>query len=114
MSKAFDTAQLHLFDLKDRRVLVLGLGDSGVSMARWAAYRGARVRVADTRSADGADLPGLKALRDAVGDIDYAGGQAWSGRWLDDVDLVAWSPGLSIERGESARWRSAPRWARSR
>ncbi len=104
MSETFDTPQLHLFDLKGRRVLVLGLGESGVSMARWAAHQGARVRVADTRSADGADLPGFNALRDAVGDIDYAGGAAFSGRWLDDVDLVAWSPGLSIERGESARF----------
>jgi len=29
-------AQLRLFDLAGRRVLVLGLGDSGLSMARWA------------------------------------------------------------------------------
>ncbi len=39
MSETFDTPQLHLFDLKGRRVLVLGLGESGVSMARWAAAR---------------------------------------------------------------------------
>jgi len=57
MSEASDPAQLHLFDLKGRRVLVLGLGDSGVAMARWAARQGANVRVADTRSAEGADLP---------------------------------------------------------
>ncbi len=103
MSPAFDTAQLHLFDLKGRQVLVLGLGDSGVAMARWSARQGARVRVVDTRSADGADLPQLQALRSAAGAIEYATGPAWSEHWLDGVDLVAWSPGLSIERGESAR-----------
>ena len=36
--------------LKDRKVLVLGLGDTGLSMARWLARHGARVHVADTRA----------------------------------------------------------------
>ncbi|MFO1299367.1 MAG: UDP-N-acetylmuramoyl-L-alanine--D-glutamate ligase [Burkholderiaceae bacterium] len=109
MSEASDPAQLHLFDLKDRRVLVLGLGDSGVAMARWAARQGAHVRVADTRSADGADLPQLQALRAQGGAIDYVASPAWSERWLDGVDLVAWSPGLSIELGESARFHALAR-----
>jgi len=111
MSQAIDAAQLHLFDLKGRQALVLGLGDSGVAMARWAARQGARVRVADTRSADGTDLPQLQALREQAGAIaiEYAGGPAWSERWLDGVDLVAWSPGLSIERGESARFHALAR-----
>ncbi|MCZ7561033.1 MAG: UDP-N-acetylmuramoyl-L-alanine--D-glutamate ligase [Burkholderiaceae bacterium] len=113
MSQSFDGAQLHLFDLKDRQVLVLGLGDSGVAMARWSARRGARVRVADTRSVDGTDLPQLQALREQAGAIagaiEYAAGPAWSERWLDGVDPVAWSPGLSIERGESARFHALAR-----
>src|SRR6185436_2888895 len=32
-----------------RNVLVVGLGLSGLSMARWLSVRGARVRVIDTR-----------------------------------------------------------------
>ena len=32
-----------------RKVLVLGLGDSGLSMARWLVRHGAQVSVADTR-----------------------------------------------------------------
>ncbi|MEQ1880702.1 MAG: hypothetical protein ABL878_06980, partial [Burkholderiales bacterium] len=39
------------FELKNRRVLVLGLGASGMSMVRWLAGRGADVRVADSRAA---------------------------------------------------------------
>ncbi len=35
--------------IKDRHVLVLGLGASGMAMARWCAMAGARVTVADTR-----------------------------------------------------------------
>jgi UDP-N-acetylmuramoylalanine--D-glutamate ligase len=37
--------------LQDREVLVLGLGASGLAMARWCAQAGARVTVADTREA---------------------------------------------------------------
>ena len=37
--------------LRDHHVLVLGLGHSGLAMARWCARHGARVTVADTRAA---------------------------------------------------------------
>jgi UDP-N-acetylmuramoylalanine--D-glutamate ligase len=40
-------------------VLILGLGHSGLAMARWCARHGATVAVADTRAAP----PGLEALR---------------------------------------------------
>src|SRR5436190_1795881 len=35
--------------LTGRRVLVLGLGDTGLSVARWIEHQGGKVRVADTR-----------------------------------------------------------------
>jgi len=93
-----------LFDVAGRTALVLGLGVSGVAMARWLARQGAHVRLADTRSADGSDLPAWTALRDSLADLRYVGGAAWSDAWLDGVDLVAWSPGLSIEKGDSAQF----------
>lgn len=37
--------------LQDRHVLILGLGASGLAMARWCTRQGARVTVADTREA---------------------------------------------------------------
>ena len=35
---------------KGKKVLVLGLGDTGLACARWLAARGARVSVADSRA----------------------------------------------------------------
>ncbi|MFM7226570.1 MAG: UDP-N-acetylmuramoyl-L-alanine--D-glutamate ligase, partial [Betaproteobacteria bacterium] len=50
--------------------LVLGLGESGLAMARWLAHCGARVRIADTR-----ELPDrLPALRDAVPQAEFIRG----------------------------------------
>ncbi|MCD6679279.1 MAG: UDP-N-acetylmuramoyl-L-alanine--D-glutamate ligase [Burkholderiaceae bacterium] len=93
-----------LFDVAGRTALVVGLGASGAAMARWLARQGAHVRVADTRSADGADLPAWPALRDAIPGLRYVDAAPWSDDWLDGVDLVAWSPGLSIEKGDSAQF----------
>jgi NADPH-dependent 2,4-dienoyl-CoA reductase/sulfur reductase-like enzyme len=45
--------------LKEQNVLILGLGISGLAMARWCARQGARVTVADTRPAP----PQLAALQ---------------------------------------------------
>jgi UDP-N-acetylmuramoylalanine--D-glutamate ligase len=72
--------------LAGRRVLVLGLGDTGLSVARWAERHGARVRVADTRSAP-------PRLGDLTGEV-YLGPFAPS--LLEGVDLVSISPGLSL------------------
>lgn len=71
-------------------VLVLGLGESGLAMARWCVRHGAQVRVADTREAP-ANLP---ALRAHVPDAEFVGGP-FAVSLLDGVTLVAISPGLS-------------------
>jgi UDP-N-acetylmuramoylalanine--D-glutamate ligase len=73
--------------LKGRRVLVLGLGDTGLSMARWVERHGGTARVADTRAS-----PPRK--KDFSGEL-HAG--PFEASLLDAVDLVCISPGLSLE-----------------
>ncbi|HNH35801.1 MAG TPA: UDP-N-acetylmuramoyl-L-alanine--D-glutamate ligase [Rhodocyclaceae bacterium] len=73
-----------------KRVLVLGLGESGLAMARWCARQGARVRVADTRTAP----PFLPALRAKLPGAEFAAGEFTKGL-LDGIELLALSPGLS-------------------
>src|SRR5690606_7025418 len=99
--------QLGLFGYAGRRVLVLGFGDSGRSMDAWLASRGACLRIADTRVTDAGAL-GLDALRATGADIEAVTG-AFDEAWLEGVELVAWSPGLSIERGPSAAFHAAAR-----
>ena len=46
-------------ELKDKQVLVLGLGDTGLSALRWLHRQGARLSVADTRETP----PGVATLQ---------------------------------------------------
>ncbi len=75
------------FSLSGKKLLVLGLGDTGLSLARFAAREGAAVRVADTR----ADPPRRAAF---AGEL-HTGGFHVS--LLDGVDLLCVSPGLPLE-----------------
>ncbi len=110
---AAETAQApRMFgDLASPFVLVLGLGESGLAMARWCARHGARVRVADTREAP-ANLP---ALRAHVPDAEFIGGP-FAPSLLEGVALVAISPGLSpLDAAvaallDGARERAVPVW----
>ncbi|MDN7878523.1 UDP-N-acetylmuramoyl-L-alanine--D-glutamate ligase [Burkholderia aenigmatica] len=72
-------------------VLVLGLGESGLAIARWCARHGCRLRIADTREAP----PNLAALQAEGIGAEFVGG-AFTPALLDGgVELVGLSPGLS-------------------
>jgi UDP-N-acetylmuramoylalanine--D-glutamate ligase len=77
-------------DRQKPMVLVLGLGESGLAMARWCARHGCRLRVADTREVP----PNLSGLEAHGIDADFVGGP-FSPVLLEGVELVAISPGLS-------------------
>lgn len=81
-----------MLDYSGKLVLVLGLGESGLAMARWLLHCGASVRVADTR-AEPQRLPQLQALATEER-ISFVGGE-FGPELLQDVAFVAVSPGLS-------------------
>ncbi len=79
-----------MFFLKDLPVLVLGLGDSGLAMARWCARCGANVTVWDSReqtagdAALAAEWPAVQRLRGELLPAQLSG-----------MQLVLKSPGLA-------------------
>jgi UDP-N-acetylmuramoylalanine--D-glutamate ligase len=77
-----------------KHVLVLGLGESGLAMARWCGRQGARLRVADSRERP----PGLDTLQQDVPLAEIITG-AFGNEVLDGVDLLAISPGLDPRTG---------------
>ena len=58
-------AEITVQTLQDQHVLILGLGASGLAMARWCSRCGAKVTVADTRAAP----PQLATLQRAISAI---------------------------------------------
>lgn len=81
--------------LKDKNVLVLGLGDTGLSALRWLNSQGACLSVADTRAVP----PGLDTLKVELPDaIVYTG--ALKPAVFDGVDLVVISPGVALSEPE--------------
>ena len=79
-----------------QRFLILGLGESGVAMAKWCLRNGAVVRLADTREAStlterqNAWLGELKIA--GLNDIQFG---ALHDELLTDIDVIGISPGLS-------------------
>jgi len=83
--------------LRGKRVLVLGLGDTGMSVTRWVESEGGTVRGADTRRTgpfqaallEGVDLvcisPGLSLAEPVIGEARARGIPV-----LGDIELFAW------------------------
>ena len=96
-----------MIELNRKRAAVIGLGQSGLAMARWLARSGSDVLVFDDR----AQPPGLEALHAQVP------GATFHSRTLDagvldaagQIDLLAWSPGVSCETGAGAALHAAAR-----
>ena len=80
--------------LHNQSVLILGLGDSGLAMARWCVRNGAQVQVVDTRE----QPPHLAALRAELPAVKFVYG-AFDANLVEgqDVRAVFKSPGLSPE-----------------
>lgn len=85
--------------------LVLGLGESGLAMARWLARQGVALRVADSREAP----PGVERLRADAPEAELITG-AFSDALLEGVGRIAISPGLDPRQPlvSTARARGIP------
>ncbi|MDR2208383.1 MAG: UDP-N-acetylmuramoyl-L-alanine--D-glutamate ligase [Azoarcus sp.] len=76
-------------ELAGKRFLVVGLGESGLAMAKWLRGQGAAVRVADSRE----DPPNRAALAAFAPDIEVIAGP-FRPEIFEDVDTIALSPGV--------------------
>jgi UDP-N-acetylmuramoylalanine--D-glutamate ligase len=81
--------------LQNQHILILGLGISGLSMARWCVRLGAKVTVADTRTAP-PELAALNQLKLNGADISFIS-QAFTADLIEGTEIraVFKSPGLS-------------------
>ena len=79
-------------NLQGKHVLVIGLGESGLAMARWLAREGASVRVADSREAP----PNVDVLRAAVPEAELVCGE-FAECTFAAIDLMAISPGVPVQ-----------------
>jgi UDP-N-acetylmuramoylalanine--D-glutamate ligase len=77
--------------LRDKSVLVLGLGETGLSLARYLNAQGACVRVADSRL----EPPGVTILRREMPQADVHCGP-FGDDLLQGVDRIAISPGVPL------------------
>ena len=78
--------------LKDKRVLVLGLGETGLSALRWLNGYGARLSVADTRESP----PNLAAIQAEFNQLQVFTG-AYQAEVFLQADVIVISPGVSVK-----------------
>ncbi|MDP2247813.1 MAG: UDP-N-acetylmuramoyl-L-alanine--D-glutamate ligase [Nitrosomonadales bacterium] len=81
--------------IKDKRVLVLGLGDTGLSALRWLKRQGAILSVADTRESP----PGLNAVQQEMPSVQIVLGPLQI-NLLQAQDLLVVSPGVPLATPE--------------
>src|SRR5574343_261526 len=79
-------------DWQGKRILVIGLGESGLAMAKWLTRQGAYVRVADSRTAP----PNVEQLRVLAPQAELLTGE-FSAATFAGIDLIAISPGVAKE-----------------
>lgn len=77
--------------LSGKKVLVLGLGDSGLSMARWLHRKGAQVRVADSRK----QPPHAALLASEMPQVPLESG-TFRDSSFSGIDMIAISPGVAL------------------
>ncbi len=82
-------------ELHDKQVLVLGLGDTGLSALRWLNRQGARLSVADTRAVP----PGLDVVKAELPKVVVHCGP-FAREVFAQADLIVASPGVPLAEPE--------------
>ena len=82
-------------ELNDKQVLVLGLGDTGLSALRWLARQGARLSVADTRDVP----PGLDVVKAELPQVTTHCGP-FARDVFETAELIVASPGVPLAEPE--------------
>ncbi len=78
-------------NLQNKSVLVLGMGETGLSMTKWLLRLGADVRVADSRELP----PYLDEIAQVLPSTQLHTGK-FNARLFEDITLIAISPGISL------------------
>jgi UDP-N-acetylmuramoylalanine--D-glutamate ligase len=78
-------------NLANKKVLVLGLGETGLSLVRWMLVHKAQVRVADSRNAP----PSLASVQANFPQVEVRCG-IFRSELLEGIELVAISPGIPM------------------
>ncbi len=92
-------------ELKNKHVLVLGLGDTGLSALRWLSTHGARLSAAATREAP----PGLPVVQAELPQVPVHLGP-FRRKEFEAADIIVASPGVSLAEPQlqAAMARSTP------
>ena len=87
-----------MIDLKDKTVLVLGLGETGLSMLRYLSAQGAHLRAADSRTAPAGVSEAAKFVQ---AQQIFCG--PFTASLFEGIDLIAISPGVALAETEVTR-----------
>ena len=91
-----ELSRAEALSVEPTRFLILGLGESGVAMAKWCLRHGAVTRLVDTRARH--ELNEKQSAQ--LSELEFAGLKdmhfgPWSPDALKDIDVIGISPGLS-------------------
>ena len=91
-----ELSRAEALSVEPTRFLILGLGESGIAMAKWCLRHGAQTRLLDTRERSALN----EKQRAQLSELEFAGLKdihfgSWNASMLDDIDVIGISPGLS-------------------
>jgi UDP-N-acetylmuramoylalanine--D-glutamate ligase len=91
-----ELSRAEALSVEPTRFLILGLGESGIAMAKWCLRHGTQTRLVDTRERNTLN----EKQRAQLSELEFAGLKdihfgSWNASMLDDIDVIGISPGLS-------------------